>query len=258
MAKRRQFTLILYTARQVSDRATARALWRLLDDPLIAPHRFDSVERAKRPFRAGAAAEAAQLYDDERSLFVRGERDKFVAMFSAHGRGPARWYFWVDLKAMKGEKGERWLDWFLRLCGELPPLFGSGCSEEEYEAKHYVVTEHAGGGSSTGAVGISTAEFWKYLPGIYWLTVFGPELVETFGAAKLRALPGTEARDLEGGQVALRLTEPVEPADMEQRLGREAQLADALGAQYFFDRRRPEAEFKPVAALLEAMQRSRD
>lgn len=252
------FKLILYTKRQVSDVETARVLWRLLDDPLVAPHRFDSVERAKIPFRHDAAEDAARLYEDDRMLFVKGRKDKFNAMFKPQPGGPAKWYFGLDLKVMEGEKAERWLEWFFRLCGELPVLYGLGCSVAEYETKHQRVRTYPDGSTSTGAVGISTAEFWQYLPGLYWLTIFGAELVRTFGAARLESLPGVKVYESSAGQMGIRIDEPVVPADMNRRLEKETQLADALGAQYFFDRNRTGVQFQPVPALLEALNRKED
>lgn len=46
----------------------------------------------------------------------------------------------------------------------------------------------------------------------------------------------------------MQIDEPLVPADMTKRLALEAQIADVLGARYFFDRNRPDIAFEhPVA-----------
>ena len=87
-------------------------------------------------------------------------------------------------------------------------------------------------------------------PGLYWLTIFGAELVRAFSQTKLDALSDVEVLHLQAGQMALKLKEPVTPENMEQRLRQERQLADALGSKYFFDRHQPNLELEPVPELL--------
>jgi hypothetical protein len=133
--------------------------------------------------------------------------------------------------------GSSWLPWILRFVDEMPVVFGGCYSMTEHDAKHRVVTEHASGGWSEGAVGVSDAEFGKYLPGIYWLTVFGPELAATLDFSSLSQLPVT-LTTLPRGSRVLQIDEPLVPTDMTKRLELEARIADALGATYFFDRNR--------------------
>src|SRR5204862_5766600 len=120
-----------------------------------------------------------------RLLFVRGGKDSFLGFFKQQPGNLSTWNFWLDVRAMRGRKVERWLEWFFRLCSELPILYGFGCSEAEYDAKHRYVKVVPGVGRASGAVGVSIAEFYQYLPGLYWLTIFGPELAQAFGQSKL-------------------------------------------------------------------------
>lgn len=249
------FRARLYTRQRLEDARTMQVLWRLLGDPLIEPTRFDAYEHPKLPFRPDAAEEAARLYKNQSALFVEGGRDDFLAVFDRQRRGLATWTFWLDARAMRGGRERDWLRWLYRLCGELPALYGFGCSVTEYHAKHRSVQVLDGGGTITGAVGMSIAEFWQYLPGVYWLTIFGAELVQAFGKEKLTSPPGVEATELGAGQLAIRLDEPVVPDDMGERLKKERQIADILGPTFFFDRNRTDLQFKPVSALLEALNR---
>ncbi len=157
---------------------------------------------------------------------------------------------------MQGEKGERWLEWLFELCAELGALYGFGCTLDEYEAKHSTSRALKGGGSAKGAKGVSIRDFFRFLPGIYWLTIFGPELVRAFGAERITGLPGVRTETIGEDQIAMILDEPPVPEDMEGRLGREAELAEALGAEFFFDRERDPSELRQVPELSEALEAS--
>jgi hypothetical protein len=244
----------MYTPQQIAHVGTARTLWRLLDDQTVAPAKFDSVERAKKIFSAGGAEQASQLYKDDGLLFVRGRRDRFVTSFERMPAGWSRWNIWIDLRAMQGPKLEQWLAWFYRLCQELPPFFAYGCSQEEYDAKHRVVTDYPGGGTSITAVGKSNRDFHQYLPGLYWLTVFGNELVQDFGRSKILHLPNVDITELKSGNISVRLSEPVVPNAMDQRLESERKLADILGPRFFFDRYRSDIALTLPPGLLKSLR----
>jgi hypothetical protein len=203
------------------------------------------------------AAAAAQIYDDEGCLFVRGRKDSFLGSFARQSAGLSIWNFFLDVKAMHGRKGERWLAWFLHLSSELPVLFGFGCSIAEYEAKHLIIRKLPNGGRVTEWVGISVSEFMQYLPGIYWLTIFGSELVEAFTRAKLESLPDVKSFVLNANQMGICLSEPIVHPNMNRRLQTESQLAAILGAQYFFDRNKAGQSFEPVPQLLQVLQSRR-
>jgi hypothetical protein len=246
----------LYTQQSLTDTKTLDVLWRLLDEPIVSPQRYDSVERTKIPFRIDAVNTAAHLYQEDGFLFVRGRRDSFLGVFASQPRGLATWDIWLDIRAMQGKKARLWLEWIFRLCSKLPILYGFGCSVAEYDAKHLNVRVTPGGGTATGEVGTSIAQFYRYLPGLYWLTIFGTELVQALDQSKLTSLPDIEAFILDAGQVAIRIDEPVVPENMEQRLRTESQLADILGPTFFFNRHRTDLEFATVPGLIEVLNRS--
>src|SRR5262249_21168283 len=155
--------------------------------------------------------------EEEGLLFVRGEKDGFVASFSERREGWANWEIWLNVRALQGAKMKRWLDWFFSLCGELPVLYGFGCPVSEHDAKHLRVRQTPTGGAATGAVGVASREFYQYLPGVYWLTVFGPELTKGLGANRIKSLPGIRTFPLKSQQIAICLDQPVAPKNMDER-----------------------------------------
>jgi len=148
----RSFRARLFNQHQLSDTDVLERVWRHLDSPLVKPVKFDVVEEAGRDFRPDAVEEAAELFDEELHLFVVGAEDDFLAVFTRPRRNLSIWTFWLDAGAMQGEKGERWLEWLSELCAELPPLYGVGCTLDEYEAKHSTSRALEGGGSAEVAM----------------------------------------------------------------------------------------------------------
>lgn len=248
----KSFRVSVYTPQDISLPQTAQLLWRLLSDPLIDPQRFDTVERAKINFTSEGYDKASEIFGAEGMLFVRGSKDSFTAMFMRQHGGWGMWNFWWDVKAMMQQKRDPWLQWLFKLCRELPPFYGFGCSVDEYDAKHTVV-EDVPGGSVTRTVGASAREFYEFLPGLYWMTIFGTHLVDHFGA-RLESLDRANFIKLNSSQAAVVLDEPVVPQDIDERLRIESQLIDSLGAKYFFDCLRLDVSHEAVPELVAALR----
>jgi len=248
------FTATFYTLKRLSDVETLRELWQLLDDSLVSPQRFGAVERPKTPFEPNSVEVAAQIFRDEGMLFVRGKKDGFLGFFQQQPKGLSTWRIYLNSRAMESSKRDRWLTWLFNLCEQLPVLFGYGCTIEEYDAKHTYVQMYDNGGTATGAIGVAVRNFYQYLPGLYWLTVFGPELVEAFGRSKLEALPDVEVVTIGSNQIAIRLAEPIVPDNMGHRLHMESQLAAMLGEEFFFDRHKTNLTYKQAPQLSRALQ----
>jgi hypothetical protein len=205
---------------------------------------YGSTEDASTSLPADAS-ELSEIYRSSLVLFVRGERDGFLVMFQRLHTGWSQWNAWINRGAFTKDQ-ETWLSWLFTLVGDLPVFFGYGCTEDEFAAKHEDVEELDDGTSAEGAVGVSAEELEHYLPGVYWLTILGPEATAHF-EPKLGQLEGVRVERLEQGQAAIVLDEPVVAKEMEQRLRVEEDVASALGAEYFF--RRGGGNLEPVPAL---------
>lgn len=252
-----EFMITLYTLHPLEDASVMQRLWAFLDTPQVQPLRYDSIERARRPFNPEAYREAAALYLQDGVLFVRGKKDGFVAFFSRERDRLSLWRFYLNAGALTGKKQARWMQWLFDLCAAFPALYGLACSAVEHEAKHWIIEDWPGGGRVRKSCGASVAEFYQYLPGIYWLTLFGRDLAPAF-AARWPQLEGlAHVIHLDGGQVAVQIDASVFTDDMEQRLLTERNIADILGAEFFFDRfRADELAFKNVPQLAETLNRS--
>lgn len=246
------FRASVYTPQDISRTKSARVLWELLDDPLITPQRFDSVERTKIDFDQESYDRASEIYGTEGMLFVRGSKDNFTAMFMRQHGGWGIWNFWWDVKAMTQRKRDLWLEWLFQLCRELPVFYGFGCSVAEFDEKHTSV-ETVPGGSVTRTIGVSAANFYEFLPGLYWLTIFGAKLAGHFDT-RLESLPHARSVRLGSAGIAVILDDAVVPQDMGERLRVQSELSDLLGTAYFFDRTQQNIEYKAVPELSRALR----
>lgn len=135
-------------------------MWSALAVPEVGAVTFDPAERNHQHDFTPDPTKAFALLDEHSGLFVGGDRDGFLfeACYGGGGTNYTGLYFDESVD------GSSWLPWILRLVDELPVLFGGCYSMTEHDAKHRVVKEYPSGGSSEGAVGMSSADFQKYLP----------------------------------------------------------------------------------------------
>jgi hypothetical protein len=230
----RDFSVTLYTKYHPSDPGTVSALWPILESPLIKPVKFDSVERAKKPFTSRSYSEAAQLYDDESMLFVRGGVNSFLAFFSREMNGLSVWRFFMDRKCVEEPRRSIFIEWLTALCAEFPVFFGFGCTDEELDAKHLSIRD-VPGGRMQRINGLAVFEFFQFLPGVYWLTLFGPELSGDFSSPIAELETSAEINRIDGNQTLLFLPGPPFPEDLNERVRTGKKTAAVLGQDHFFN-----------------------
>lgn len=248
------FKLTLYTIQRLETQAVVKALWARLSDPAIAPRFFDLNEDAKIPFSPLSYEQARSLYEQGGFLFITGGQDGFQAMFARQPHGLSTWHLWVETQAVKTGATAHWIQWVFRLCSDLPVLFGMGCDEAEFNAKHSFLRQLPGGRRISGYVGVSAADFSRFLPGIYWLTIFGKELVTNIGHETLSKLTSTIAIPIQPSQMALILKADTQPEDMSERLTLTRSIAETLGTNHFFDKNRSLANLTQYPELSKALE----
>lgn len=246
---RELFRFGLYLDKQFSEPKTSELVWRKLSESLVGAERFDSVNDAKIQFSEEAFRLAGQIYDDEGVLFVKGKRNLFLAVFTRQTERLSTWDFYLPVNALSGAKKDLWLDWIFDLCGKIPVIFGFGCSELEFYTKHERVKNLPGGGRVTEWAGISFQELALYLPGFYWLTIFGKDLVNFFGEERLLNIPKIKAVTLDSGQIALLMKQPLMPDDMQNRFSDARSISEKIGENYFFNAEKPDFEYKQIPEI---------
>jgi hypothetical protein len=251
MVEDKNFKFHLYLPNYFSNPKSMKELWNLLDNSLIHPKRFDSVERAKRDFTEESYIEGGKILNNEGSLFVKGGRDKFTLYLSDFAHlGFCITTIYLERKAIDGKSTMKWMEWIGNFCNQFPVYFGFGCSQSEYDQKHENVKVLESGGRVTGWLGVSAIEFLRYNPGIYWLNIFGKELVYEIGLEKIKRANGVVIKELDNNQLLIQLNEPAFCEDYNIRLQTEQKIAKYLGQQYFFDRKKPDFEYQQAIEII--------
>lgn len=245
-----KFFLEIYTGAPLHERATFERFWSLLSDPLVGAAKWGRYERTTEAF-TDDSSEAHRIFGLGKMIFIKGTRDGFLCKIERWRGNLVIINIWWNEAAFGREASRaRWLEWIFRLLEAHPALFGYGTPQREYDAKHRVETSE-----STSAVGVSHAELHEFLPGIYWMTVFGFELRHALDVERLRDMPGVKVQYLVPDQAVVLLDEPASAADLDARLAKLRAIAERLGAVRFFDRAQPQRELQPIAQFVDALVR---
>jgi hypothetical protein len=244
--------IVLFTTHRFdTDRKAEQFLQLLVDEGgPFAPSRFDRAEPVKRAFDRAHSKEAARLLSGSPShksgeLFLKGAAHKALMWLRWSQTAPIQtWRLYLDDAYFTRGAGSDQLGSIIdKFPG--PLVFAAAATRDDWRRKHYRITEEDGG-TTEEKLGM---DLRNCLPGVYWMTVFGPDLVELFGTDNLLALPVEQARARKGGAVQLILTaDPVRHAEERQR--REQQVVDALGPAHFFDLQKPEKRCPKVRNAL--------
>jgi len=222
----------LYSPSTRLDAESFETLWGLFGEPPVSATRYDSSEPLKQTYDTSKSGEGLELLRNGGLILSGGAR---TISIREQPTGLTYWRFHLD----EDEAPAAVVELVERFNEALPVVYGRACGAEEYDAKHKVVDEH-----SYGWEGTSMWDFQDFLPGVYWLTVFGAKLRESFDFVPLESLAGVRLVDLAHDGLCVRLDEPVVPEDMAARLQTERVIAEELGAEKFFDRdRRDDVEF---------------
>ena len=132
-------------------------------------------------------------------------------------------------------------DFLMRLCSQFPPVFAACATNGDWSLKHTIRDPATHEDRGMKGMILNPGEG---LPGVYWLTFFGHELVSFFGREKLTQLNAHRILDLQNSGIGFSVYEHPTERTPEWRREREAIIVSALGAEYFFDlakasRRRP-------------------
>jgi hypothetical protein len=229
-----RYRSVFYTPKKPSQLATCKALAPLLKQ--IGAEKCDVVERARKPF---SAETLCRCYADELNAFVTGNEAGFVGFFSDWGETLSGWRFAFDVE---GDPA-RWCTWVEKLAVKLPPYFAYLCPQDDYDTRHM---------SLPGAKGVSVAEFREYLPGLYWMTVFGKDLTAGIGKKAFDQLSDCEVKSLKGGLTSVRFEGPAVLAGYEPRIATLQKQATRLKPNLFFDPKKSSG-YQQIPELLSAL-----
>lgn len=210
---------------------------RLAAGPL-APTTFGAFQPVRSKLTAAGRLTAAAMLSGapghrSGSLFLSAKKPPSTLLFEWAGGSINQWYGEFDDQLLDTPAARDALVGFLADCfREFPIVFAGVAHEDDWQSKHWIIEKFDDGGETHIKVGLGVE---GCLPGIYWLTAFGPELTAHFGRDALLALPSREAIDLGDRGVAIVLDADPRDADRTTMGEREAAVVRALGQNYIFD-----------------------
>ena len=221
--------------------------WRSRIDPRLRPEFFGSGEPVRQRFENGTVEEAARLWLNNRMpvMLRRKSKPRFLADIwwrADKGKDP-RPYPWgchVFLDRSAGD--ELALSLFSFLIDHFEPAFGLISTVEDSRAKHRLTwpegREHVSQfmGLDLGRFITTTTDFGRdVLPGVYWVTYFGPGAMEIVGKAPLQDLKADRV-EKSGEGFVVRAYPSVRAAGTEAARQAESEIKDQLGKEHFFDK----------------------
>jgi hypothetical protein len=230
-------TISLWTRQKYTNGTKARELIQLFVDEggPFAPDRFDAREPVKKRLSTSNLGEAAELLvgtGQSGWILLKNSKTRAIVSLRWSEVSAAEWLMQLDENLVRTQKQVDSLVSFLTaLCKTHPVFFGGGAIDAEWEAKNWLIEETVHS-KRTVRLGVDVD---ACLPGIYWLTIFGNEVVQFFGREKLKSLPARRVVDL--GDAGLMLLLGDRPTDrrLDQLVQEDQSLIQALGADYFFD-----------------------
>jgi hypothetical protein len=153
------------------------------------------------------------------------------------------WTMWIDSAALRKLGVDLLTRFAVSMFTNSQAEYGFLTSENDHEAKNFLVKELPSGATSSRFVGTDPE---LGVPGLYWLNLFGPKYAAWLGP-QLEKVPGV-AKPIEGGGISLIFATSPEEAEMEEVLMHEREAIALLGPEKFFDVRHPER--KPASPFV--------
>lgn len=243
----------LYTRHKFDSRKKAAELLKAFNEVggAFKPARFGDREPVRKAYDPRKLSEPSRLLSgapdfEGGAVMLKGAKYKFLAWIKSEPEPEeiSTWEMWLsDQFFERAEHVEEFVRFLTLLCERFPILFGSACPNEDWEAKHWVSVK---GGPFLSKAGTTLD---RCLPGVYWMTVFGPPLVEHFGRERIESLPVWRVMDFGAGGLGVVLRDSPYRPEKKERLSQDAEIMRLLGEDYFFDAVRPERPCRPVPSV---------
>lgn len=235
----KRYLLEVKTNKNIGDERWLRALlteWRENLDETLRPERFGLGEPVRRRFADEGIESAVRLSLDSgiSLMLARVSKPKFIVdMDWRPEKGldprPFPWGCTVWLHLSAGD--QRALNLFRFIVRHVEPAFGFVSTEEDHRDKHFIIFDDIGGRAEM-YVGQDVEDT---LPGVYWVTYFGPWAAEKIGKERFADLKAEKVESIDGGYLVQGYSTASEAGSP---LAREAetQIISQLGKHHFFNK----------------------
>lgn len=211
--------------------------WTCKLDERLRPERFGLNEPIRRSIAEEGieAAITTWLTSDMSLSLKRQKKPKFQADIDWWKREKSldtRLFPWTcSVRLDKAAKDNLAIVLFKFLIEHFEPAFGFLSTYDDYRDKHFATFEDRIG-TVEQYVGLDVGDT---LPGIYWVTYFGPWAVAKVGGTRLASLKAYQVQPLNGGYLVLACSSIQEVGSL-PTIEAERLIANHLGKNHFFDK----------------------
>jgi len=227
--------------------------WTTEIDSTLRPEFFDLGEPIRRSFEKEGVRAAVDLWVGKQMPVMLRRRTKpklkaDIEWRSVKGKDP-RPYPWGCTAWLNRSAGDALASKLFRfLIDHFEPAFGWITTDNDLREKHRLTWEDPPGtasqymGLDVGRfVSIRTDYGREILPGVYWMTYFGPGAKRIVGERGLEHLEADKVERLGDGYL-VRAYPSVSAAGSEAAQQAERKIMEQLGAEHFFDKSRVDVE----------------
>ncbi|MBE99388.1 hypothetical protein [Flavobacterium coralii] len=197
---------------------------------ILSLNKYDYKEPVKRNLHVDNFDNVLEILNNYSGIILKGKNKSFITS-QISNLGITYWSGSIILKENQIYQITDLIKLIEKFSFNNQLLFAFITEKEEFEFKHRVTTEH-----SYGWDGVSLHNFLNFLPGVYWYTFFGSDLVNTIGKEKLQTLKGVKySENLNDDNIAFHLNEPI-TSDSEDRIEIENNIALQIG-NFFYNKK---------------------
>ena len=214
--------------------------WRTNLDERLRPEFFDLGEPVRRSFASEGVEAAIETWVAEgMSLYLR-RRSKPKSLIAIEwfrrekGLDPRLFPWAVGVVLNRSAGDDLALEQLRFLIHWFEPAFGSITREDDEREKHFLTFQDIGGETEM-YIGQDILEKEQTLPGLYWVTYFGPWAVEKIGKERFAGLKAERVESIAGGYLVRAYNSSSEIGSRHAREV-ETQLINRLGKPHFFDK----------------------
>jgi hypothetical protein len=225
--------LILFSPYQFNTSAKIHGLFDYLErcGGPFSPVAFIDDELTVKPYWPEWRSEPLRMLAEGGSLLLQGNAHHSLSWFQWSNDDVGEWHLEIDEAFFTTpENIDAFVGFLIGLCEKFPIAYGGAASEEDWQTKHWL-REKTSYGQVVQKIGLDVGQS---LPGIYWLTYFGPKSVTRLGRARLEALP-VRSISLQGKGILLILRDSPLEGSVDERCQHDERMKCYLGRECFFD-----------------------
>lgn len=239
----RDYVIEIKTDKNLGSRTFVRQLleeWCNYLDERLRPEFFALGEPVRRSFASEGIETAVEAWLSQgMGLYLRRRsKPKFLAGIEWFRREKGldpRLFPWSCIVWLSPSAGDelslKLLHFLIR---HFEPAFGFITIDEDHRDKHFLSFEDIDGVTEM-YVGQDILENEETLPGVYWLTYFGPWAVERIGSERFADLKAEKVESIDGGYLVQAYGSGSQAGGSLARQA-ETRIGSQLGKQHFFDK----------------------